>query len=105
MIDLPESFEEFVSPAFCMHKDCGKPAEWALRIKIWAKGYSKENSVPLQAAFSLKVCSDHRNEVDPKTFWLPEAKKMVSDALTAMGRAEPDFDTTEFSWDPLRKLS
>lgn len=103
-MDLPETFDEFVSPSFCNHKGCGKPARWGLRMKVWAKGYSKDTT-PLEMALSLKVCDDHRNEIDPKTFWLPETKAMITGALEILGKAEPDFSSTEFYWEPIKAMN
>lgn len=101
---LPEKFEEFVRPGPCSEKGCTNTAKWGLTVKVWAKGFPKVGHDPLDMIWSIKVCDDHRNTIDPKVFWHPEGMNMIRKAMAALNRAEPDFDTSEFDWQRLATL-
>ena len=104
---LPETFDKFIDfhgPAKCSHDGCDKRAAYGMTIKVWAEGYGK-NTPPLDMLFTIKVCADHRYTPKPDEFWTPEGKAMVTKALRALHRADPDFDTSEFDWQPLATVN
>lgn len=103
-MNLPDKVGEFLTPAVCMHSGCSRQARWIMRISLWPKGIEKTDSNFLRLMLKLKVCDEHQNEIDPKTFWVPEAMNRIADSLQAIGKAEPDFKTAEFMWVPLGVL-
>lgn len=101
-MSLPDRFDEFVAsvsaPAVCGHEGCGRPGEMTLQITLWARGRAKGSHDPMVCHMTLRRCPSHCWEVKPESFWLPESRAMISRAVRAAGRAEPDFDTAEFTW-------
>lgn len=97
--------ETFTGPAKCMSvHDCDKHAKWVLSISLWAKGMPKSSHDPIKMMFGLKVCDQHQYVVTPATFWVQETKDLILHLVRGQGKADPDFDTAEFSWVPLGVL-
>lgn len=91
-----------MSPVQCTHKDCVKLARWRVGFRVWAKGYTKANSRPMEG-FILQyiVCDEHRSGIDVKDLLLPEGRARIVAANRMIGRAEPDFDTAEVAFQDL----
>jgi hypothetical protein len=82
----------------CCRKVCtsGKEGILCPVIKVWAKGYEKAKSVPLEMLMKgLFFCEDCAANLRPADLLTADGKEKITKSITMAGRVAPDFDGAE----------
>jgi hypothetical protein len=76
----------------CSEKNCKNQATVAPALFIPAMGVSIHQHTPIKMVMTVPFCNQHFKTMDIKNFMLPEGKRRITEALRAIGRADPDFE-------------
>lgn len=86
-------------PVKCNREGCENTATAQVGFKVWAQGYPK-SSTPLTGLLGLAVCDEHQ-DIDPKTFFVPESIALINNQLLLMGRLPADFTRAEIVYETI----
>ena len=79
----------------CQKTNCTNDATCEPILRIWAKGYPKEKTPPIEMHLGLKICDDHKGEFTPDIFSVGDNWNRVRAAMNSVGKADPDPASTE----------
>ena len=88
----------------CSRQGCTVPAQYAVKIHLWAKG-ERQSSVPaVMQPKGLYVCDIHKLNPLPVEDWFKsqKARDRINEGFDAKNRARPDFDTAEYVYTRLK---
>lgn len=74
----------------CQREYCRCRATHTIQAVVPARGLAWDQHTPLSIATGLRFCSAHAHRKDIELF-SADSKKLMSDAIRAMGYADPDF--------------
>lgn len=102
-MNLPEKVEDLIAGKArrCHREGCSAFPSYMLNINVWSIDTPANRRNPsncIKMAFGLHSCAEHRYTVKADEFFLPESRKMIKDALKAVGKAPPDLDAAVFEW-------
>lgn len=81
--------------ARCSLKGCEQPARWLVGLRMWARGFPKATTPPLEATIGLTVCLLHGPLTTLADVLSEPGKKQIEAGCASVGRALPDWETAE----------
>lgn len=90
----------------CVLTECPKKSivYWTPQLQIWAKGYPKDETSPLQMKIGIYFCDDCKQSVEGQAtfmadFFPVESHAQLEYSVMAAGFPEPDLKTVEIKWE------
>lgn len=83
----------------CAIKGCDMPAGWSVGVKLWGKGFPKTHQ-PAELHSSIRFCTHHKENPPHASaeFFLPETRAAITAQFLKIGRAEPDYEGSEWTF-------
>lgn len=90
--------------AKCSWGGCGRDARWQIGLRMWALATptgarTSKNGITMLSG--VTICEECRPKVKPSDFTLPEAREWIGGALLRMGKALPDFDAAQLTFEEI----
>ena len=82
----------------CSRKDCRNLATRYPKVLIWAKVDVHHERGAIEMCLPMPICREHQADFDIANHFIDETRQRITDAMRAMRRADPDFDSMEVEW-------
>lgn len=89
--------------AICCADGCGKLGAYTVGAKVWAVDDPGKERGALEITTTMVVCEEHRLRM-PTTcpeFFTEDSRRMMTAAVRAGGRPDPDFDRAQWMHAPV----
>lgn len=82
----------------CSRAGCNNMATRYPKVHIWAKIDPLHERGSIAMCMPMPNCREHQADFDLNNHFIEETRQRITDAMRAMRRADPDFDSTEVEW-------
>jgi hypothetical protein len=82
----------------CKAAGCTNLASRYPKILIWAKLDLRHEFGAIELLLPEPRCREHQADFDPQAMFIEATRRRIRDAMAAMRKAEPDFDSMEVEW-------